>query len=285
MEFWKQILQILDLSMQTPTPYGWFHILSLALTFLTTALLCLRGRSWSADRVRRLLLHTALLVIGLEVYKQINFTFGDGSGTPAYQWYAFPWQFCSTPMYIGLLAGLTRKGRVHQALCAYLATFSLFAGLAVMFYPTSVFIETIGINIQTMVCHGSMVVIGIFLLASGYVKLEHKTILRAMPVFAVMVLMAAVMNEAAYRSGLLEEHTFNMFFISPYCDPSLPVYSLVQQYVAFPWSLVIYIAGFTAAGYALLLIGMGVRKLLRAHGPVRQTNHMSAHYRMRKLRC
>ena len=261
MNLWKHILRIMDLSMLTPTPYGWFHTLSLVLTIVATAVLCLRGRRWSAKQVRKFLLTTAVAVIILEVYKQINYTFGDGSGDPDYQWYAFPWQFCSTPMYVGLLAGLIRKGKLHDALCAYLATFALFAGLAVMLYPTTVFISTIGINIQTMVCHGSMVVVGVYLMASGYVKLEHKTILKALPVFIVMVLMAAVMNEIAYRTGLLEEHTFNMFFISPYCDPSLPVYSLVQEHLAFPGSLVVYILGFTAASYALVLMGMGIRKL------------------------
>lgn len=264
MNLWKNILRIMDLSMLTPTPYGWFHILCLVLTIFVTAVLCLRGQRWSGRQVRGFLLGTAVTVIVLEVYKQINFTFGDGSGEPGYQWYAFPWQFCSTPMYVGLLAGLTRKGKLHEALCAYLATFALFAGLAVMCYPITVFIDTIGINIQTMACHGSMVVVGVFLMASGYVKLEHKTILKALPVFIVMVLMAAVMNEIAYRTGLLEAHAFNMFFISPYCAPSLPVYSLVQERFAFPGCLIVYILGFTAASYALVLLGMGIRKLCGA---------------------
>jgi hypothetical protein len=240
---------------------------------LVTTVLCLRGQRWSGQTVRRFLLSIAVLTILLEVYKQNNYTFGDGSDQPAYQWYAFPWQFCSTPMYVGLLAGLTKKGKLHDALCAYLATFALFAGLAVMLYPTSVFISTIGINIQTMVCHGSMVVVGVFLMASGHVKLEHKTVLRALPVFFVMLLAAVVMNEVAYQTGLLEEHTFNMFFVSPYCDPSLPVYSLIQEKVAFPGCLILYIMGFTAASYVLVLMGMGIHKLyaIRTHQEHRKT--------------
>ena len=55
-----------------------------------------------------------------------------------------------------------------------------------------------------------------------------------------------------------------MFFISPYCEPSLPVYSLVQGVVPFPWCLVLYILGFTAAGYIMLLLGMGVKRLSSA---------------------
>lgn len=247
--------------MHEPKSYGWFHILSLALMAAFAVAVCLRGKHWTARQVRRFLLWTSVLVIGLEVYKQINYTFGDGSRAPSYQWYAFPWQFCSTPMYIGLLAGLTRKGRLHQALCAYLATFSLFAGTAVMLYPEQVFITTLGINVQTMVCHGAMVVIGVYLLASGYVKLEYKTVFKALPLFVALVLVAVVMNEAAYRVGLLEDHNFNMFMISPYCDPSLPVYSLVQQVLPFPWSLAVYVLGFTAAACLMITLGKAIRSL------------------------
>lgn len=249
--------------MEQPQPYGWFHLLSLALTVALTVFLCLRCRQWEPNKIRRLVLITAIVVVLLEVYKQINYSFSYTDGISFdYQWYAFPFQFCSTPMYVGLLAGLTKKGKLHTAACAYLATYSVFAGICVMLYPVSVFIRTIGINIQTMICHGSMIVIGVYLLCSGYVKLEHKTILRAMPVFGVCVLLAATMNEIAYRTGLLATETFDMFFISPYGTPSLPVYSLVQAVVPFPWSLVIYILGFTLASYLILLIAIGIGKLV-----------------------
>lgn len=262
MSFLQNILRILDLSMEKPQPYGWFHLLWLALTVAVTIFLCIRCREWDAKKIRNLVLVTTLFVIVLEIYKQINYSFSYTDGIAFdYQWYAFPFQFCSTPMYIGLLAGLTKKGKIHNSACAYLATYAIFAGVCVMLYPVTVFIDTIGINIQTMICHGSMIVIGAYLLASGYVKLEHKTILRAMPVFAVCVGLAVTMNEVAFRTGLLETETFDMFFISPYGTPSLPVYSLVQGVVPFPWCLLIYILGFTLAAYLILLFAMGIRKV------------------------
>lgn len=275
MELCAKILQIMNTQMETPAPYGLFHLLCLLVTAACAVWAVLRAKKDSAGRICSTLLITSLAVMALEVYKQINYTFGDGSGTPVFQWYAFPFQFCSTPMYVGLLAGLIRKGKVHDALCAYLATFGLFAGLAVMLYPVSVFVGTVGINFQTMICHGSMVVIGVYLVASGHVKLEHRTILKAVPVFAVMVAMAAGMNELAHLTGLLEEHTFNMFFISPYCEPSLPVYSLVQQVVPFPMSLVIYILGFTAAGYLMLLMAMvlGGKHILKRESIAKCAEH------------
>ena len=108
---------------------------------------------------------------------------------------------------------------------------------------------------------GMILRVSVYLLYTQYVKNEHKTILHALPVFIGAVTVAAILNEIAYRVGLLETENFNMFFISPYQDPHLPVYSLVQQYVPFPWCLGLYVLGFTAAGYILLLIAMGIRKL------------------------
>ena len=272
--FLGEVLTFLDSSMTTPEPYGAFHLIWFALSIAAGVLLCVYCKD-TERYARRVVLITAIIVTVLEIYKQINYTFSfDGTAITAdYQWYAFPWQFCSTPMYVGLLAGLTR-GKVHRSACAYLATFSVFAGVCVMFYPNDVFISTIGINIQTMICHGSMLTIGIYLLGSGYVKPEHKTILKAVPIFAVTVAIAVVLNEIAHATGLLEAETFNMFFVSPYCDPHLPVYSIVQEYVAFPWCLIIYIVGFSIAAYLMLLIAMGIKAMV-AKKPAKQKQEIT----------
>lgn len=272
--FWGEVLAFLDNSMTTPAPYGAFHLIWFALSIIAGVLLCVCCKD-TERYARRVVLITAIIVTVLEIYKQINYTFSfDGAAITAdYQWYAFPWQFCSTPMYIGLLAGLTR-GKVHRSACAYLATFAVFAGVCVMFYPNDVFISTIGINIQTMVCHGSMLTIGIYLLGSGYVELKHKTILKAIPVFATVVAIAVVLNEIAYTTGLLKTDTFNMFFISPHCDPHLPVYSIVQEHVAFPWCLIIYVAAFTLAAYLMLLIAMGIKAVV-AKKSARETQEIA----------
>lgn len=265
LSFLQNLLRILDSRMETPQPYGWFHLMWFAISLIAAFVLCVWHRKGGDERrVRKVVFSVAVTVIVLEIYKMINFSFSYENGiTFDFQWYAFPWQFCSTPMYVGFLTGIFRKGKVHESLCAYLATYAIFAGTAVMFYPTTVFIDVIGINIQTMICHGSMITVGIYLLYTEYVKLEHKTILKAMPVFAATLLIAVILNEIAYYSGLLETDNFNMFFVSRHCEPSLPVYSIVQGIVPYPWCLLLYIFGFTAAAYVMLLIAMGIRTLSR----------------------
>ena len=258
------ILELLNAKMDVPGMYGGFHLFFFAVSVMAGIDLCRRYPKPDPAFIRKLLLVVSLVVIILEAYKQINlnFQYDEQTITFDFQWYAFPFQFCSTPMYIGLLAAVVRNHRIHERLCAYLATYGLFAGLCVMFYPSTVFTGTIGINIQTMVCHGSMVTIGMYLLGSGYIETNRRTIVKALPIFAALVALAMAMNELAYRSGLLETDYFNMFFISPYCAPELPVYSLVQTVVPFPWCALIYIAGFTFAGSLILLLADLMKHIL-----------------------
>lgn len=254
MKFLGEILNLLNTQMTTPVPYDRFHLFFFALSILAGVLLCKYKKAAGESFVRKFLFVISATIILLEIYKQINFSFTYKNGQILfdYQWYAFPFQFCSTPMYIGLMAAVIKNERIHQSLCGYLGTYSLFAGLCVMFYPVSVFIGTVGINIQTMICHGAMVTIGMYLLGTGYVKAERETMRKALPVFLILLLMAATMNELAHQTGLLETETFNMFFISPYCAPELPVYSMVQQVLPFPLSLGVYVLAFTTAGGLLL---------------------------------
>ncbi len=263
MDFLAKILEILDYQIETPTVFGWFHFLWIGLTVAVAAALCLwHKHSGTEDRVRRVVMGNAIFVIILEIYKMINYSFSYENGiTFDFQWYAFPWQFCSTPMYVGLLAGIIRKGKVHESLMAYLATFSVFAGLCVTVYPGDVFTGTLGINIQSMICHASMVSVGIYLYFSGYVKAEHKTILKAIPVFAVCLGIAVILNEVMVLSGAVGDETFNMFYVSRHFDCTLPVYSLVHNAVPFPVNLIIYITGFSLAAYIMLLIATGIQKL------------------------
>ncbi len=264
MEFWHGFLKVLDTSVTTPTPYGVFHLAFIALSLILAGILCFLYKKGLIKNATNVVFIISIVIIILEILKQINFSFDvDDNFAFDYQWYAFPWQFCSTPMYVGFLAGIIRKGKVHDSLCAFLATFGMFAGICVMLYPSDVFIDTLFIDIQTMVCHGSMITVGIFLFYTNHVKHEIKTILRAVPVFAFAVCIAVILNEIAFRTGLLETDTFNMFFVSPYCEPHLVVYSSVQAVVPFPWCLLLYILGFTLASTLVLLLAMGIFALIK----------------------
>ena len=118
------------------------------------------------------------------------------------------------------------------------------------FYPDDVFSTYIGVSIQTMVHHGVMVIIGIFV--GGRLVREGKMTLprffKADAVFAVLVLIALIMNIAA---PLVTDMTFNMFFIGPNFPCQLVFLNVIYANVPYPLFLIIYMFGFTLAAFIL----------------------------------
>ncbi len=269
MNAFEKFLASLDGQMTKPTPYGVFHLVSFAITIILAGVLCYfvirnRRNGKSNDKfVRICVLTYAIVCIILEIYKQLNYSFDSTTGEWSYQWYAFPFQFCSTPMYVALIAGCLKKCEFQKYLYAYIGTFVVFAGLCVMFYPDSVFTSTIGINIQTMVCHGGMIVIGVVVLASGVIDMEWKTILKAMAVFAVLVSVALIMNIIFNSTG--NTANFNMFYISPYKNCSLAILSDIQKVVPYIVFLFVYIFGFSLAAFIIFAIAKGINHLVNKH--------------------
>ena len=260
MTFFQKFMEFMDLQMTTPTMFGWFHLLCLAIVIAGTVLLCVYARKFGEKAARIVVLTYSIVAILFEIYKMFNFSYNWQTNTWDFQWYAFPFQFCSTPMYIGLIAGCLKKGKVQDVLYSYLATFALFAGIAVMLYPSTVFIGTIGINIQTMICHGGMVVMGIFLYASGVVKPVFTTVLKALIVFEVLSSLALILNLSLYLPVAPE--TFNMFFISPYFNCELPLLQTVQNNVPYIVFLLTYLIGFFICATVVMGIVALVYKII-----------------------
>lgn len=245
---------------ETPKPYGWFHLLCFTLTIALIIVACIWGRKLSDKGFRRVLILVSISLMLFELYKQLQFSFNIDDGTWEYGWYYFPFQFCSVPMYVMFLAGVT-KGKVHEYLCAFLATFAVIGGLITMFYPTTVFISTIGICIQTMYWHGMLMVIGVLCWANGRAKFEHKTVLKGAVVFAIVVLLAMVMNIIWNYTGDIERYSFNMFYISPYMNSGLPVLGDLWSAVPYVVFLPLYIIGFTICAYIIVLIAKVIHRL------------------------
>ena len=258
MKFFGSILNFLEATMKTPTNFSWFHLMFIAIAILITALLCIKFKNCDDKIFRRIVFIGWILLVVLEVYKQIVFTFDyDGTTiTGDYQWYAFPFQFCSTPLFALPFIAFLKDGKVRDAVIMYMATFSLFAGLAVFVYPNDVFIETIGINIQTMIHHGSQIVFGIFFAAYFRKKLNLKRFLSSIAVFAVFCSIAIFLNIIVHHAFIANgiDETFNMFYISPYYPCTLPILSTVYEKVHYSIFIILYIFGFALVAYIIYSI-------------------------------
>ena len=262
MNWFEKLTHQFDYEIQTPKIFGVFHIVCIALVIALTVFLCKKYKDCPDKTFRVVLFVSWSAMVLLEMYKQINFSFSL-SGEDAvwdYSWYAFPFQFCSTPIYVLPFAIFGKDGKVRDAVLAFMATFSLFAGLTVYVYPEQVFISTLGIDIQTMVHHGLQVVLGIYITVRNKHRLNREFFLGGIYVLGVLILSAIILNESVHylfvQLGI--DETFNMFFISRHYECTLPLLSLFASKIPNILVILIYSFGMTLAGFVVMQIQKGI---------------------------
>lgn len=262
----KALFNFLEINVSKPGPYGWFHILCMVLIVAATVVLCVKCKDCDDKTFRLIALITWATMFLLEIYKQIVFTYDytDSGITADYQWYAFPFQLCASPLYVLPFVALMKDGKVRDYFVSFISTFAMFGGLVVFFYPYDVFINVLGINVQTMIHHGGQIIIGIFFAVHERKKLNFTYFLKSIAVFVALVLIAFVLNELVYiafqNRGM--DETFNMFYISRHFPNHLPLLSTIYASVSYVVFLVVYVFGFTVLACAVFYAIIGCIKLV-----------------------
>lgn len=258
---------------KTPVMYQhWFHYVSLLLCILLMVVLTFKYKYADIKKINRFLLISSSIMILFEIYKQINFTFFDYDSTlnklvllekPQYMWYALPFQFCSVPMYIGFIASFTKEGKFRDSLLAFLATYGFFGGIAVMFYPETVYISDYSINVQTMVHHGLQAIMGIVILVNVS-KRNSKSLLQATYVFLAMLGMAFLIN-TAWNIGVDHfgmEGTVNEFFLNKRYGTVLPLLNILFD-INYYLYLAGYVFGFMFVAFLIQSVANGVIRAIQ----------------------
>ena len=271
MSFFERLVHLLEYKVTTPKVFGTYHIICLLLT-IVAAILLVKFFKNASDRTIRILLFAVWCTITiLEICKQLESSFDlDQFGYPvwSYLWHSFPFQFCSTPYYCLPFMIFLPEGFVRRAFTAFFAGFSFFAGLVVMIYPGDVFCATLVINIQTMILHGSMVALGILMVAHSRKQMKLRYFAGSLAIFYVFAIIAIILNETLYQFVLIDmpSAAVNLFFISRYYPCTLPILSDVYKAVPYGWYLVIYFVGFTFASALIYFIEKGILLLIEKIG-------------------
>lgn len=249
----EKILSFLELQMQRPNNYGWFHLMFIFIVLLCTLYLCIKFKDANDKTFRRIALISWILMVVLELYKQFVFSYSIEQSIIKwdYQWYAFPYQLCSTPLYVLPFIAFLKDSKFRDCFVSYMSTFSLFAGVVVFLYPNDVFIKTIGVNIQTMVHHGLQIILGIFFIVYARKKFTKKYFLGGIVVFGTLIALAMLLN---YFVPMITDETFNMFYISPHFECTLPILSVIYPRVPYLVFLTIYALGFVFAAFIVYYI-------------------------------
>ena len=274
MKLLGNIITLFQAEMPKPENFKGFHLAFVALAIIATMLMCIFLRDAKYKTFRAILLACWLVMVTLETYKQLVYglSYNAESNSIAWEfvWRVFPFQLCSSPLYVLPFIIFLPKGHVRDAMMSFMAFFSLFGGLGVFAYPGNVFCETIGINIQTMVHHGLQVVLGIYIAVYNRKKIRILYYLKGAIVFVALMLIAIFMNItvnnilAAIGFDMTQSaNRFNMFYIGPYhyCQ-ELPILTDIHPIVGPVWFIFIYLIGFLVIGLLLFGIIYGIISLV-----------------------
>ncbi len=244
MNWFESLLYKLQATTETPKPYGTFHLACLGITLISILILYLIRKKHNDMQLKIILGSYGVVALILEVLKQLIWTFEYDTATSLvrwdYSWYAAPFQLCTTPIYVSLICFFLKKNKVRDALLSYLAFYTILGSIMTMVIPESCFTEDILVNIHTMFLHCGSFAVSVYILLSKEIKIEFKNLLRGLFIFLLFASIANILNISFYKSGIIGDETFNMFYISPYFISDLPIYDTIQEKVPYIIYLIIY---------------------------------------------
>ena len=251
------------LEMECPKAFGWFHLMCIGITMALIGWFIYRRAKGKMPSPGPVFAIYGITTLVLELMKQFMWAVGREGGVVVwdYSWYSAPFQFCTMPMYITLLWLIIPHKKVRNALECFLGFFSVISMALVMMIPGDVFTRNPVINVHTMVMHAGGLVVAIYVLLSKRVEFSVKSLLKGGIVFLSTAALALFMDILVVKLGLNHGETFNMFYISPYYDCTLPVLSDIYKVVPYPVFLLIYFVAFGLGALVVVSLCKGIRKI------------------------
>ena len=265
MNLFEKLLYMLQVEMNTPKAFGWFHLMWICITIFSLLILFKLKNKYSEKQLKIVLGIYGIIALLFEVIKQLIWSFNYDSinniVTWDYQWYAAPFQLCTTPIFGAIICLFLKNNKIRNALLSYMAFVTILGGLITIIIPDSCFVSDTLINIHTMWLHCGSFVVSVYLIMSGTVKLKKENLINAFVVFIIFVAIAEILNITIYNMGILNGETFNMFYISPYFVSTLPVFNVLQENLPFFIYLITYIIAVCIGATTVYGISCGLKKL------------------------
>ncbi len=238
MKEFVRVIQIPTADGQRLSEYGLFHCIFFALTIAAMVFAVIYTLKKGEKNLYFLYVLSSVLMWVGELYKQFCYSFK--TGTFHYEWYFFPWQFCSTPLYTFLFCAIAKKGKLYDAVSAYNATYALFAGTCVMLYPSTL-VNNYGISFQSLLHHALMMITGVSALVLYAEKFSVKLFFESFIVYLILFDIGIILN---FILPPLTGQEVNMYFVSKTATKGNQ-FGIFRDAYPYPIFLIVYTLLFT----------------------------------------
>ena len=248
-------------NMTPPETFGTFHLCFLIFGMAACVLFAWLLRKTDEKQNKIILWSIGGFLLISEIYKQLFYTYYIGGGS--YQWWIFPFQLCSVPMYLCLFVPFIKSEKVKQYFYTFLATYNLLGGFVAMIEQSGLSHEYITLTLHAYIWHLSLVFVGFYLIASGRAAKKIKDYLPAVAVFAGLCVIAQGINVSFHHAkwlGLVpEEQDLKMFYISPYYITPIAVFKQIEAATNWLVNAFVYCFAQTLGGFIFLVIGLLIK--------------------------
>lgn len=244
--------------MEQPTVFGSFHIAAAALAIAAAVagavLLC--RKQVSRKSVHKVLFTCGIVLLILELFKQLFLFYIVNGG--AYDWWFFPFQLCSVPMYLCILLPLTR-GQLRKTFLSFMAGFTFTGALAALIYPEDMLRSYAVLTAHGFIWHSILLFISLTVVLTGVADLSARGSAHAAVLFVLLCVPAVCINifaEPLMKTAGLPHTYAAMFYLNPFHYSPQPFVSSVQEYTSIPFGLLVYMC-------AVVLVSTCISILLR----------------------
>lgn len=244
----KYVIKKTAWTMVPPEPYSAFHIWFL-IAGITLAVFAAYyfSKKWGRKKLPILLFVCGVILTVSEIYKQL-FLYYVVNGE-VYDWWYFPFQLCSLPMYFCMLIPLVSSEKVRKILYTFMQDFNLLGGVMALAEPTGLLHPYWTLTLHGLLWHILLIFIGLSIAFCRASDTSIKGFFKTLPLFAICCVIASIINVSAKPQGQAD-----MFYISPYHPSCQIVFHQIALVVGTFWGNVVYLLSVCTGGFIFHLI-------------------------------
>ena len=232
-------------AMDPPKAYGAFHILYTLIGFALCGIVAWKLRRVSEKAFKWIIFSIGVVLAVSEVYKQLFYYFAIEDNR--YCWGEFPFQLCSIPIYMCLIAPRLKPGKVQRGMYSFMVLFNLLGGAISFAEPSGLLHNYWFLTVHALVWHMVLVFIGLFICFAGCGGNKKSDYIGGVLTFLALSLVAFGLN-CFVQYGLGE--SMNMFFVGPGNSP-IAVFSLFSEWFGWYINTPIYLFALCLGAYLI----------------------------------
>ena len=198
------------------------------------------------------------VLVVLEAVKQLLLYFKINDG--AFDWWYFPFQLCSVPMYLCILLPFVHR-TFRKTFYTFIGGYTSISAAAALIYPED-FLRREGLlTAHGFLWHGILLFLGLLILITGAADSRGKGICSAFGLYAFFCMTAVLFNMATVpiiQPGLPHKYA-SMFYLDPYHPSVQPLVGAVQKGIGIPAGLVLYALAIAAVSSVVILLSQRIR--------------------------